>query len=303
MSGPVIYRPLYPTGPGAVCPPAGFCTIRSALWPCQPLTPEQHRHPPLELRRSKVIDQRVQAAADGSNTQGEEVRLVGPVAGLVGQLDIVDHEDDVGGGEADHKQHQHQHRHDHCSFFFGAGVHVGGSQSLDDAHVKDHGEDQRDEEEDSGVDGEKVNVVKLYDFWILHVVTGGDIQVWQIQRLLRGEEGRNSREGQHPHGNADSGGHLRAPPRQRLQWVNHSQETVNADTHDEQDGTIHVAVEGCCDDSAQEGAIDPVVSMVTIRDLEGKEKAKEEVGTGQVKHVDDGGFLGMNATAKQHCGY
>lgn len=277
-----ICRPLYLTGPGAVCPPAGSCTVRTALCSCQPPTPEQRRHLPLTLRRSKVIDQRIQAAADGSDTEGEQVRLVGTVAGVVGQKNVVDHEDDVGGGEADHKHHQHQRGHDHSSGLFGTVVHVGGGQSLDDAHVKDHGEDKRDEEEDGGVDGEKVDVVNLQEVWILHVVAGGDVQVGQMQRLFGDQERRDSAQGQHPHGTTDRPGRLRAAPRQRLYGVNHSQETVDADTHDEQDGAIHVAIEGGCDNSAQEGAIDPVVAMEIVGDLEGKEEAQEEVCAGQV---------------------
>lgn len=77
------------------------------------------------------------------------------------QLNVVNHEDDVGGGETDHKHQQDNHSHHHSASLLGAVLHVGFSQSLNDAYVADNCEYERDEEEHRGVDGEEVKIVRL----------------------------------------------------------------------------------------------------------------------------------------------
>lgn len=128
---------------------------------CQSPASEQRCHLLLALRGAKVIEDWIQTAAKAAYTHGEQVCLVGTVTGLVGQLNIVNHEDDVGGGEADHKHHQHDHGHHHGSRLLGTVLHIGCSQSLNNSYIADNSEEQRDEEKQAGVDWEEVKIVSL----------------------------------------------------------------------------------------------------------------------------------------------
>lgn len=96
----------------------------------------------------------------------------------MGQLSIVDHENNVGGGETYYKHDDHKHSHDDCSSLLRTVLHVGCSQGLDYSHIADHCEDQRDEEEDGSIDREKIKIIGLELLCVLHVVAGGDAQIW-----------------------------------------------------------------------------------------------------------------------------
>lgn len=116
------------------------------------------------------------------------------------------------------------------------------------------------------------------------------------------EERRRSSEGQQPHGSTRRRSRPRAAPRQGVDGVHDRQETVNADTRQQQHGAIHVAVESRGDNSAHETAVDPVVAMVMVGDLEGKEQAEQQVSTGQVQHVNRRRFSRMDLMHEHHHG-
>jgi len=297
---------LHLARPAAVAPPAasGALCLGAALGSGRSPTPEQRRHLLLALGGGKVVQHWIQTAAEAAHTHGEQVGLVGAAAaaGRVGQLDVVHHQEDVGGGEADHKHHQHHRGHHHRSGLPEAVLHVGRRQSLNNTDVADGGDDERDEEEHGGVDGEEVPIVRLQSLHVLHIVAGGDAQVGQMEGLPGDEERGDAPEGQQPHGGTRGGGRLRAAPRQGVHGVDHRQEAVDADARHEQHGAVHVAVERRGDDPAHGGAVDPVVAEVVVGALEGKQEAEQQVGAGQVQHVDHRRLPGTDAVREHHHG-
>lgn len=118
-------------------------------------------------------------------------------------------------------------------------------------------------------------------------MASGDVQLAHENGLLRQKEGHRASEGQHPHGHTGNGRVPWPPPGQRVDGVDYGEEPVHADAGYEEDGAIHVPVEGCSDHAAQDRPEDPVVATEVVGDLEGEQQGEEQVGTGQVQHVDD----------------
>lgn len=266
---------------------------------------------PLALGRSKVVDQRVQEAVETSHTQKHQIRRIGTVRGLLGltdprvELQEVHQEQAVCGCEAHHKHHQHRQSHHHRSgSSAGAARHPArdAGQRPDHLGVGHRGDEQRQEEE-RAAEGDEVELA--VPNLLLHrqdVMAGGDAQLLEVNGLLREDEGHRAGEGQNPHGRAGYDGVPRPPPDQGIDGVGDGEEAVHADASDEEDGAVHVPVKGGGDHAAHHRAEQPVVAAKVVDDLEGQEHGEDQVGGGQVEHVDGGGLLGADPPAEGHQG-
>lgn len=132
-------------------------------------------------------------------------------------------------------------------------------------------------------------------------MAGGDVQLTEVNSLFGEDEGHRASKGQNPHGHTGYGCVPWPSPSQGVNGVDYSKEPVHTDGSDEENRAIHVPVKGCSDHTAHERAEYPVVATKVVGDLEGEQRGKEQVSTGQVQHVDGCGLLRSDPPSKgQH---
>ncbi|TNN56992.1 hypothetical protein EYF80_032803 [Liparis tanakae] len=168
------------------------------------LAPEGAQQLPLALGRPKVVDQGIQEAVETPHAQEHQIGGVGAVGGLLGprdslvELQVVRQEQTVGGREAQHEHHQHGQRHHHRSrpparASREAVRHP--AQRPDDPGVG-HGGDQQGHEEEGHAEGHEVQlVVPDQIVRMLHIVAGGDVQLFEVEGLVGEDEGHRAGEG------------------------------------------------------------------------------------------------------------
>lgn len=130
-----------------------------------------------------------------------------------------------------------------------------------------------------------------------HVVAAVDLEVDHSHLLII----QVQRNGDEPHHQPDRHGydHGRAVAPALFERVEHGPAALHADAGDEGDGAVHVAVEEGHQDSAQGLAVDPVVPVEVVGDLQRDPDDEEQVGHGQVGH-EDGGRVFLLGAEEEH---
>lgn len=132
-------------------------------------------------------------------------------------------------------------------------------------------------------------------------MAGGDVQLFEVNSLLGDNKGHRASKGQYPHDHAGSDGVSRPPPSQGVDGIHNSEQPVQANARYKKNRTVHVPVKSGRDHTTHQGPEYPVVAVEVVEDLEWEHDGKEQVGSGQVQHVDGRRLLGPDATGKgQH---
>ena len=122
------------------------------------------------------------------------------------------------------------------------------------------------------------------------VVAGGDAKVADIGCLLVEVEWGGADPDEQPDEEREKQGH--AVIRLQLgEGVGHYPVPLNTQAGDEQNGTVHVAVEETDQDFAQTLSVNPVVPIEVVGDLQRDPDDEEQIGHSQVGHVDGGWVL------------
>ena len=121
-------------------------------------------------------------------------------------------------------------------------------------------------------------------------MAGRDVKGRDVGGLLHNVQGDGKQQNEQPYSQGDADGNACL-----LLGVHHGVHddpvSLHAEAGHEEDGAVHVAIEKANEHLAKRLPVSPVVAMDVVRNLQGEPDDREEVGQGQVGHVNHGGVL------------
>lgn len=272
---------------------------------------------PPELPRGKAIHDGVQNAVGPHEEQRDLVRVVEHLPGVLPPVGaspaLLDLQDRQGPGALDdmvrqetHDEHAHDRQQhlkrspfDPPGLFRGGGVGLGGrvaadislrrilqEQGASDEQVTHHNQEEDDEKQrNDGEVGGGHRLLLRVGLVVVALEAAGHAVLVPVGPRGR-QEGDGHRQGQQPDGGAHGDAAAPVVRGGGAQRAHDGPVAVNADGPQEEDGAVGVDEEQGARDAAHEVRVDPA-SLATVVADPGREGAhEEEVGDGQVDHVD-----------------
>ena len=268
---------------------------------------------PPKLPCGEAVHHRIQNAVQTHEQQRDLVRVVERLTGLLAPghvapalLDLQHRQcpgalDDVVGQETHHKDPHHRQQHlqgpalDAARLLGGLGLAgavqvdrfgAGRKQSLSNEEITH--QDQREDHEEQGDDG-KVGGGHRLLLWICLVLVAleaaDDLVLVCVGGRIRQIRSRHG-DGQRPDDDADNDAAQPVVRGGGVQRPGHRPVPVDADGPQEEDGAVGVDEEERAREPAHEVGVDPVTVAAVVADPKGESAHKQEVGDGEVGHVD-----------------
>ncbi len=241
-----------------------------------------------ELIWDVIVDERVQAAVETGQAQGRNVETVAVISPAVSQESVMHDQHRVTWNEADQERYEHRYDENHGSLvvFSSFALDCGLPKWVKEKNISCD-DDQHWDEEDKTCHHHKIIIRQLniqeriVRLKVLHadkidVVAGGDVEVREFNGLLVQVQRCSTDPNEDPdtHGYDDS----------KLvvfsllgEWVSADPVPLDAQTSDEEDGAVHVAVEETHQNFAHPFTKSPVISFQMVSDLERRPDDKHQV--------------------------
>lgn len=205
---------------------------------------------------------------------------------------VVERARDVEGDEADSEHHQHHHDEGDGPLAGGGALPAGAQASAGAAQLPGHQAVTRHDDQEGHGEQQHHDHRAVVDVLLEGRLASGVVAQGVVVPLGRGDEDQvgHQAHGDHgPHPGTHHVGVARLDQGQRLDGVADAQVAVHADAGEQQDAAVEVGVEEEAHDLAGGDAKGPVAAVGVVVDEGGQREHVQEVGQGQVEHVDRAG--------------
>lgn len=239
---------------------------------------------------NKVIDKGIDAAVEGGEAEGCNVQGIDVALAPVFNQEIMHHKQKVTRSEADQVHGQDGDNKFDGSLLLLSRVFIYSRRSKcsDHQHIGRGREEGWEQEDPDGQREEIIEHVPHQHLLRQNIMTGGDVQGWNVDGLLHDIQRNGNQQNQQPYSQRDTDGDVCLLPGVH-HGVHDDPVSLHAEAGHEENGTVHVAIEKANEYLAKGFPVNPVVAMYVIGNLQREPDNRKEVCQGQVGHVNHSG--------------